>query len=175
MKKTYLALVLLFALISSKSTAQKFILRETNLDPKKNSYYFEVAKKCEAFLQKKIQVTSLPLSSECKHTNNSLQGLSDYFSKHVPEAKDYGAALMRSFKDDKQKILKVTYGVLPADQTSTLNFTQLIITFEKASASPKILDLQIKSQNNTGAFSLTPQEVATIRKPPVQPIAKQKK
>jgi hypothetical protein len=175
MKKTCLSLIVLFALISPKSIAQKFILRETNLDPKKNSYYFEVAKKCEAFLQKKIQVTSLPLSSECKHTNNSLQGLSDYFSKHVPEAKDHGAALMRSFKDDKQKILRVTYGVLPADQASTLNFTQLIITFEKASASPKILDLQIKSQNNTGAFTLTPEEVAAVRKPPVQPIAKQKK
>ena len=50
-----------------------------------------------------------------------------------------------------------------------------IITFEKASASPKILDLQIKSQNNTGAFTLTPEEVVAVRKPPVQPIAKQKK
>jgi hypothetical protein len=158
--------------------AQKFVLRETNLDPKKNSYYFEVAKKCEAFLQKRLLVTSLPLSSECKHTNNSLQGLSDYFSKHVPDlsdAKNYGIALQRKITDDKQKVLKITYGVLPADQTSTLNFTQLILTFEKASSSPKILDMQIKSQNNTGAFSLTPEEVAIVRKPPTQPVAKQKK
>ncbi|HTH56249.1 MAG TPA: hypothetical protein VL728_09400 [Cyclobacteriaceae bacterium] len=178
MKKTNLVPVLLLAFISTTSIAQKFVLRETNLDPKKNSYYFDIAKKCEMFLQKKLQVTSLPLSSECKHTNNSLQGLSDYFSKHVPdlkEPKDYGTALLRTFKDDKQKVLKITYGVLPADQNSTLNFTQLILTFEKASSSPKILDMQIKSQNNTGAFTLSPEEVATLRKPPVQPVAKQKK
>lgn len=178
MKKIYLLSVLMLGLICSKSMAQKFVLRETNLDPKKNSYYFEVAKKCEQFLQKRLQVTSLPLSTECKHTNNSLQGLSDYFMKHVPDlidSKDYGTALLRTVNDDKEKILKITYGVMPTDQTSTLNFTQLILTFEKASSSPKILDMQIKGQNNMGAFSLSPQEIATLRKPPAKPVAKQKK
>jgi len=172
--------VLFVGLISLTSMAQNFVLREANLDPKKNSYYFEVVKKCELYLQKKAQVTSLPLSMQCKHTSNSLQSLSDYFMAHLPnlkDSKDYGKALHRSFKDDKEKVIKVTYGTLPPDQTSTINYTQLIISFEKASSSPKILDIQIKSQANLGAFSLSPQEVAALRAKPAapQPIAKQKK
>lgn len=181
MTKTRIIQVLVFGLIFSKLPAQHFICREANLDPKKNGYYFEVVRKCELYLQKKTQVTSLPLSSQCQHTSGSLQTLSDYFIKHLPDLKDpkdYGKALQRSFKDDKEKVIRVTYGTLLADQTSTINYTQLIISFEKASSSPKILDIQIKSQANLGAFNLSPQEIAELRakpKPVNQPIAKKKK
>jgi hypothetical protein len=151
-------------------------MRESNLDPKKNGYYFEVARKCELFLQKKEPVGSLPFSNDAHLTSNSLGDLSTDFmhrTSDMKDSKDYGMAFERQFKNDKEKIIKYTYGNVAPDKTSTLKYTQLIIKFDPTSPGPKVLDMQIKSYADMSYFNLSPTEIARLRKKPepVQPVA----
>lgn len=159
--------------IVCNSFSQNFILQESNLDPKKNSQFFVIAKRCESVLLKKEEISSLQFSSKSTLTNNYLRDLCNKFPQLRP-AGDYEKVIKRDFKSATDKIIKFTYTFVPPDKNNTAKYVQLYIQFDKESASPKIVDLQLKTPADVGIITLSNQEVDKLRKKPEPPAPEKK-
>ncbi len=159
--------------IVGKSFSQNFILQESNLDTKKNSQYFVIAKRCESVLLKKEPISSLQFSSKSTLTNNYLKDLCDKFPLLRP-AGDYEKVIRRDFKTATDKLIKYTYTFVPPDKNNTAKYVQLFVQFDKESASPKIVDLQLKTPADIGIITLSNLEVDKLRKKPEPPAPAKK-
>jgi len=173
MSKKNFVLCLFGLLIVRTSFSQNFILQESNLDPKKNSQFFVIAKRCESVLLKKEEISSLQFSSKSTLTNNYLRDLCNKFPQLRP-AGDYEKVIKRDFKSATDKIIKFTYTFVPPDKNNTAKYVQLYILFDKESASPKIVDLQLKTPADVGIITLSNQEVDKLRKKPEPPAPEKK-
>src|SRR5260370_10334101 len=163
MSKKSLVLGLFGLFIVCNSFSQNFILQESNLDTKKNSQYFVIAKRCESVLLKKEPISSLQFSSKSTLTNNYLKDLCDKFPILRP-AGDYEKVIKRDFKSATDKLIKFTYTFVPPDKNNTAKYVQLFVQFDKESASPKIVDLQLKNPADIGIITLSNLEVDKLRK-----------
>ncbi len=151
------------------STAQNYVIQETNIDPQKNlSQFIYAAKRCEAVLEKRSPVTSLAFSNNSTMTNNFINALSDKFVSNFPPSKiaDYGPVIERTAVNDRDKIVKLTYALFAADQRSTDKYVQVVVFFDKASPSPKILDIQVKNKADMGMMNITEREIVNLKKKP---------
>ncbi len=173
MFKKSLVLGLFGLFIVCNSFGQNFILQESNLDTKKNSQYFVIAKRCESVLLKKEAISSLQFSSKSTLTNNYLKDLCDKFPILRP-AGDYEKVIKRDFKSVTDKLIKFTYTFVPPDKNNTAKYVQLFIQFDKESASPKIVDLQLKTPADIGILTLSNLEVDKLRKKPEPPAPAKK-
>ncbi len=158
-----------------KSTAQNYVIQETNIDPKNNlSSFVYTAKKCAAVMEKKSPMSSLAFASNSTLTNIFINALSDkYVVTFPPSTKpDYGPVIERPLANSKDKIIKLTYALFPADKKSTDRYVQLIVTFDKTSPTPKIYDIQVKNKAEVGIISITEREVLNLTKKPEPAAAK---
>src|SRR5258707_426396 len=156
-----------------KSFGKNFILQESNLVTKKTSQYFVIVQRCESVLLKKESISSLPFSSKSTLTNNYLKDLCDKFPVLRP-AGNYEKVIKRDFNSASDKIIKLTYTFVPPDKNNTAKYVQLFVQFDKESASPKIVDLQLKTPADIGIITLSNLEVDKLRKKPEPPAPAKK-
>ena len=147
--------------------AQNYVLQETNIDPQKNqSQFIYAAKRCEAVLEKRSPVTSLAFSGNSTLTNNFINGLSDKFLANFQPSKipDYGPVIERASANNRDKMVSLTYALFAPDKRITDKYVQLVVFFDKASPSPKILDIQVKNKADMGTVTITEREIVNLKK-----------
>ena len=127
-------------------------------------------------LQQKAPIGSLAFSTKATMTNSYINNtLMPKFSNNLSHFKTSSiVSLDRSLGADKGKIIKVTYGILAADQKTTTEYIQLVVIFDAKSPSPKIDDIQVKNKFDAGILSFTERELLSLRKKPTPPPAKKK-
>ncbi|MGC4023053.1 MAG: hypothetical protein QM734_14470 [Cyclobacteriaceae bacterium] len=170
-KSTPLVLWLVLAL-GQHGFAQKFILQETNVDRKKNAnQYINVAKGCQALFLKKQTIATIPISDQSSLTNNAINALSDKFVANLPKemkpdimsGKGNEAIVNRDLKGERQRVVKLTYGVMSPNQNNTYNYVQIVVIFDPKSYAPKIDDIKVKTRSEYITF--TDKELASMNSP----------
>ncbi len=162
-------------LICIQSFGQSFILQETNIK-KNTSQCINAAKKCKLVLLKKQTMYTLPFSNKSTLTNNALNALSEKFMKVFPKEVPYdvdGVVIERAPRNERDQVVKLSYGFLAAGKKETTNYVLLIVTFENSGASPKIDNIQVKRMDEIGVLALTEREMLKFKKEPEpKPAAK---
>ncbi|GHN00658.1 hypothetical protein WSM22_21470 [Cytophagales bacterium WSM2-2] len=178
MNKLKPALLLFILFIWCKTSAQYFVLQETNLDKKKNAQFFSTVTRCESVLQKQLPVNSLQFSGKAKLTNTYINTtLAERFTRNLSQFKPAtgtAGSINRTLASGNDKIIKTTYGLIGADKNTTTDYIQIVVIFDGASASPKIDDIQIRSKSDNGILTLSPRELLALRKPATPPPVKKK-
>jgi hypothetical protein len=172
MKNTVLIVLWLGFVLGQNGYAQKFVLQETNVDRKKNAnQYINVAKACEALFLKKQTLATIPISDQSSLTNNAINALSDKFIANLPKeikpdimaGKGHEAVVNRDLKGERQRMVKLTYGVMSPNQNNTYNYVQIVVIFDPKSYAPKIDDIKVKTRSEYITF--TDKEIASMNAP----------
>ncbi len=168
MSKVKLFLSFGLILFYYQSVSQKnFVLLETNLDKNKVQQCLSTARRCEAVLLRNSPPTSLNFSENSSITNNSVNNLIERFNNAYPKSKPSSSndpLIERVLVKEKPNAIRLTYSFLPQDQSSTLDFVQMIILFDPKD-NMKVLDMFVRGKSEVGAVTLTEREKLKFKKP----------